>query len=150
VIDVAGAPGGSFLVCRVGARLCALPLPVVEETMRPLPVDALAGTTGAAIGVSTIRGAVVPVLDAGLLLDGTQSSGGRLVTLRVGARRVALRVDAVLGLRSLGADALAALPPLLRDARHDAVLAIGTLDAELFVVLSSARVVADVPAEAGS
>ena len=51
------------LVVMVGARACAIPLDHVAETMRPLPIEPVAGTPGFVRGVSVIRGAPTPVVD---------------------------------------------------------------------------------------
>jgi len=131
------------LVCRVATRICALPLDVVIETMRPLPVEPLAGAPGFIAGLAIIRGEPVPVVDAARLLGAEAGAPRRFVTLRVGARPVALAVDAVLGVRMVAADRLSALTPLIGAVAGDAVVAIGTLDAQLLVVLEAARLVPD-------
>jgi purine-binding chemotaxis protein CheW len=128
------------LVCRVESRLVALPLGEVAETMRPLPISPLPGLPPFVRGATIVRGQPTPVLDAGLLLGG-QALGGasRFVTLRVGGRRVALAVDEVLGVRRLGAQAIAELPPLLGSG--ETAQALGILDAQLLVLLQAARLV---------
>lgn len=135
----AGALPGTVLLCRVQTKILALPIADVVETMRQLPVEMLAGAPAFVSGVSVIRGAVVPVVDAALLLGGGDSVAGRLVTLRVGGRRVALAVDEVLGVEVLAPDLLPGSPPLLQEAGSGVVEAIGRLDAELLLVLRSAR-----------
>ena len=135
-------PNADFcLVCRVMTRLCALPLQHVSETMRPLPVDPVAGVPLPVRGVAIIRGAPVPVVDLACVLAGTESHPTRFVTINVGARRVALAVDAVIGVRTIPIEALSELPPLLGDADTDVIAAMGTLDAQLLVVLRSARLI---------
>ncbi|MBI2221351.1 MAG: purine-binding chemotaxis protein CheW [Acidobacteria bacterium] len=129
------------LVCRVLTRLCALPLGHVSETMRPLPVERVAGVPPAVRGVSIIRGAPVPVVDVAWVLAGKESHATRFVTVNTGDRRVALAVDTVIGVRRIRSEAFDELPPLLRDANTDVVSAIGTLDAQLLVVLRSARLI---------
>lgn len=129
------------LVCRVLTRLCALPLEHVSETMRPLPVDPVAGVPAPVRGVAIIRGAPVPVVDLACVLAGTESHPTRFVTVHVGARRVALAVDTVIGVRAIPAEALYELPLLLKEANTDAIAAMGTLDAQLLVVLRSARLI---------
>jgi len=119
----------------------ALPLDDVVETMRPLPGEPLAGAPRFVRGISVIRGAPVPVVDAASLLGIGDSHAARLVTLRVGDRRVAVAVDAVLGIRALPPESLQELPPLLREAGSGVVEAIGVLDAELLLVLQSVRLV---------
>jgi purine-binding chemotaxis protein CheW len=144
---VQAGPGASLvLLCRVGARLCGVPLEHVAETMRPLPADPVAGMPGFVLGLSVIRGAPVPVVDAFALLVGDAAGSvhpqpGRFVTLNVGTRTAALAVDEVLGVRGLPSEALADLPPLLSLAGRDVVDAVGMLDAELLLILSGARLV---------
>lgn len=133
----------SFLFCRAGRLVCALPIAHVVEIMRPRPVDALAGTPPFVSGVSVVRGAPIPVVNVGCLLDqtGEPSMPGRFVTVRLGSRHAALAFDAVLGVRAMHRSPAAPLPPLLRDAGAGVVSAIHALDSELLVVLESARAV---------
>jgi purine-binding chemotaxis protein CheW len=129
------------LLCRTGTVLCALPVDHVIETMRPLPLDVLPGTPHFVAGLAIVRGAPLPVIVVSRLFGKEDKRPERLVVARVGKRRVGLLVDAVVGVRVLPHDMLQQLPPLLRDAAHDAVADISTLDGELMVVLQAARVV---------
>lgn len=138
----------SWLLCRTGQQLCALPLRYVVETMRPLPIKPLAAAPGLVRGLSLIRGLPVPVVDTALLLDEPAGKAGRLVTIGLGDRLVALLVDQVLGVRTIANDVSDGLPPLLRSAAADLVETIGTLDAELVFFLSTARIAADALVEA--
>jgi purine-binding chemotaxis protein CheW len=132
------------LLCRVGASLCALPVTHIAETMRPLPVAPVTGMPPFMLGMAIIRGLPVPVLDGRRLLGGEHAgSPGRFVTIRVGERYVALAIDAVIGLRAIPAATLGGLPPLLRDSGSDIISAIGTLDADLIVVLRLAHLLPD-------
>jgi purine-binding chemotaxis protein CheW len=128
-------------MCRVGARLCALPLEQVVETMRPLPAVPIAGAPAFVRGVSLIRGDSVPVVDAATLVGEPESQPTRFVTVAVDHRRIALAVDAVLGVRTLPAGTLHDLPPLLHHAETELVTALGELDAELLLVLQCAHLV---------
>jgi purine-binding chemotaxis protein CheW len=103
--------------------------------MRALPIEPLAVAPSFIRGVSVVRGVPIPVVDLGLVLGLTSSDGGRFVTLRLGARQVALSVDAVVGVRDLDESKTQNLPPLLQGAAQDAIEAIGTLDAELLIVM---------------
>jgi purine-binding chemotaxis protein CheW len=140
---IARGQGGqlSLLVCRVGSRLCGLPLAHVVETMRPLPVEPLAHLPSFVEGLALIRGRPIPVLDARRLLgaDGEAGARTRFVTLQIAERSAALAVDSVLGVRSIDVSQLAQLPPLLRDTQNDLVAALGTLDRELLLVLERSR-----------
>lgn len=113
------------------------------ETLRPLAIEPVAGAPAFVRGLSVIRGAPTPVVDLGALLEGgpARASSGRLVTLKVGARQVALGVDEVVGLKSVDPAQLEQLPPLLRDAAL--IEAIGARDGQLLVVLRAARLVPD-------
>lgn len=129
------------LMCLVLTRLCALPLEHVVETMRPLPTELLAGGPKFIRGVSIIRGEPVPVVDAASLMGGKESCPTRLVALNTDGRRVAVAVDAVLGVQAIPVESLHDLPPLLADVDAEVISGLGTLDAELLVVLHSARLV---------
>ena len=133
-----------YLVCRNGAVLYAVPLRSVVETMRPQPVVALEGLPAFLLGVATIRGAPVPVVDLACM---TGSSGQRLskrfVTLDLNGRCVAIAVDDVLGVRQIQASMLGALPPLLSDLDEGAVSSVATLDDGLLLVLHAARLLTD-------
>jgi purine-binding chemotaxis protein CheW len=131
----------AWLLCRAGTQLCALPVEHVIEIMRGLPVEPVAGTPPYVRGLSVIRGAPVPVIDAGLLVGQRAIESARLVTIRVGTNTIALAVQSVLGISTLESDVSGPLPPLLREAANEAVEAIGMLDAELLFFLRAARIV---------
>lgn len=131
------------LICRVQTRLCALALQHVIETLRPLPVEPLAGAPRFVRGLTMLRGMPTPVLDAARLLGDHDAQAQRYVVLTTGEHRIALAVGNVLGVRAVPADHLQTLPPLLQEAAADIVVAIGRLDAELLFVLSAARLLPD-------
>jgi purine-binding chemotaxis protein CheW len=130
-----------LLVCRVGTRLCGIPLTHVVETMRPLPTEPLPHLPDFVEGVALIRGSPTPVLDAHRLLGAELEPRAhqRYVTIRLGTRCLALAVDAVLGIRHLEQDELSELAPLLREPGNELVQALGTLDRELLCVLERSR-----------
>lgn len=142
-----GGKAGSVLVCRVGTKLCALPLGCLRETMRPLAVEPLAQTADFVSGVALIRGRPTPVLDARKLLDSPSAHPpGRYVTLDLaehGARVAALAVDDVVAVRDVPDGLLGELPPLLAGSRSSVVAAVTTLDEQLLLVLEQARLVPD-------
>lgn len=132
-----------WLVCRVQAQLCALPLERVVETMRPLPIEPIAGGPSFVLGLAVIRGAPLPVVDTARLLGAQHEQAERFVVVEVDGRRIALAVGGVLGVRTVPPGSLHALPPLLREADTEVIAAVGRLDAELLLVLRSARLLPD-------
>jgi purine-binding chemotaxis protein CheW len=135
---------GAMLVTRVGAVVCGFPVEHVVETMRPLPIDPVGRSGDAALaaieGLAIIRGVPVPVVDVRKLLGVTGEGAARFVVVRAAQRRLALLVDAVLGVTRIEREALAHLPPALGDANRETISAIGARDAALLVVLDAARV----------
>lgn len=127
------------LLCRAGSSLCALPLGLVVEIMRKLPIELVANTPPYVHGLSIIRGTPTPIVDTALLCSARTAPFHRLVTVSADTRIIALAFDSVLGVRSIKTDET--LPPLLQEAAGDMVSAIGRLDAELLLFLSTARIV---------
>jgi purine-binding chemotaxis protein CheW len=81
------------------------------------------------------------VVDAGSLVSGVASHATRFVTLKTGSRRIALAVDAVVGVVEIPSGSLDTLPRLFHNTSLDAISAIGTLDSDLLLVLQSTRLV---------
>ena len=132
----------SNLVVSVGARSCAIPLSQVVETMRALPVEAIAGSPPYVLGVAIVRGAPIVVVSLAALVGSTgRAAPTRFVTVRAGARHVALAVDGVEGVAELDAARLAVMPPLLGDIAT--IESLGARDERLLVVLDGARLLPD-------
>ena len=141
-MPIAQPQSHDFLLCRSGECLCALPLAHVAETMRPLPTRAVPDMPPFLLGVAVIRGTTTPVVSlAQLLGEPAPATPNRFVTLRMANRIVALACDAVLGIRALAAQSLADIPLLSQALDSSSVAAIGLLDAELMLVLHSARMI---------
>jgi purine-binding chemotaxis protein CheW len=131
----------SWLLCRVGPRLCALPLENVVETMRLLPIAPVADAPPSVLGLCIVRGSPVPVVDLRAVLAEPAARLHRMVTLRIGGGTVVVAVESVVGVRQIGSDEIDRLPPLLGEAAGDIVSGIGTLDSELLLFLRAARMV---------
>ena len=131
---------GKALIFRVDSRLCAVQIGSVIETMRPLPIEQIAGAPEFVKGVAVIRGKATPVIDVAAILGmppGTAAA--RFVTVRAGGKQVALAVNAVVGIREIGeAVEMEGLPPLLQEAANDVVETIGRLDEQFLMVLKAA------------
>jgi purine-binding chemotaxis protein CheW len=135
------AADSSWLICRIGRHLCAVPIAHVVEIMRHMPIEVVAGAPAYVQGLCIIRGTPVPVVDLGLIVGGETTRPDRLVTLRADGRTIALAAEAVLGIRAIAPDTFGELPPLLRGVAPETVAAIGMLDAELIYLLRAARIV---------
>lgn len=135
------ATHSSWLLCRTGAILCALPIEHVVEIMRLLPIEQIAGAPEYIRGLSVIRGAPVPVVDLGRIIGDHVSHATRLITVKAATGTVALAVEAVVGITAIAPDAFAQWPPLLGEVATATIAAIGTLDSELMVFLRTARLV---------
>ena len=136
-----GARRTSWLLCRAGTLLCAIPLEQVIEVLRILPIETVSGAPRYVRGLCIIRGAAAPVVDIGLLVGGQPAEWERLVAIRTGSRIIVLATETVLGIRAIGAEVFKELPPLLRDAARQTIAAIGTLDAELLFFLRTTLIV---------
>ena len=139
------APGPGVyraLLCRAGGQLCALRLEDVVETMRPLDVEQLPGLPPFVRGLAVVRGTPIPVVDLRILLGAPEGRPpARFVTVRAGARRLALAVEEVLGVQPLPVSAQEDLPPLLGEVSAGAVETLGAADQQLLIVLRAARLV---------
>lgn len=131
------------LMIRAGRWRCALPIESVVETMRPLPQQPVEAAPPYVSGAAVIRGQAVPVVDLAALLGTEAAVPSRFVVIRAGRRRVAVAVEAVMGVRHIPAESLAGVPPLLSDAGGTAVASLGVLDSELLVALEAARIVSE-------
>jgi purine-binding chemotaxis protein CheW len=108
--------------------------------MRILPVRAMRAQPPFVRGLALIRGEMLPVVDLAAILGSLDGQlGARLVVLRIGERRVALEVDAVLGIRPIDAGALAPTAPMLQEALPAPVALLGSLDGAALAVLDTAR-----------
>lgn len=137
----ANVDSATFLICRVGRQLHAVPIQHVVEVMRAMPVETIANAPGYVRGVCIIRGAPTPVVDTGLLVGEAETRSRRLVEVRTEKRVIALLVEDVLGIRTLQASRYEALPPLLRDLGSETITGIGLLDSSLLLILRLTRVV---------
>lgn len=135
----------SYLLVQCRSWHCALPLTEVVETMRPLPLQSVAGVPRFVLGLSLIRGELIPVVDLARILgaEGGEergAEGGRLVVVRTAERRLALAVDAVLRVLPPELAEGCKVAPLLRQALPAEVAALAVLDGAALAVLESVNV----------
>lgn len=137
-------PSHVYLVCRSGPRLCALPIEQVRETMRPLPTSPLPAMPPFMVGAAIVRDAVAPVVNLALLMGDSESGlPSRFVSIALGERTVVFAVEHVVGVRTLKTQTVEDIPLLLQAVDAGSVAAITILDAELLLLLQSARLIPD-------
>jgi purine-binding chemotaxis protein CheW len=138
-------PSAKALIFGVQARICAVSLGHVIETMRALPIEAISGVPSFVLGVAIIRGIPTPVVDLAAVLGASpEHKDERFVTVRAGNRQVALLVSTVLGIRNLDEPtATQELPPLLKGASQEVIEKVGTLDERFLLVLREAWTLED-------
>jgi purine-binding chemotaxis protein CheW len=144
--------GGQALVFRADPHLCAVGLEHVAEVTRPLPAEPLGGAPPFVRGVCVLRGDPAPVVSLRTLIRGTATGGSsgaadrpvtRFVSVYLGAHRVALAVEEVLGVREIPLDLLHDLSSVLGPATSEVVSAVGAVGGEPLLFLSVTRVVPD-------
>lgn len=97
----APATATSLIAVRVGETEFGLPIAEVEEVLDPPEITRLPVSAPAILGVVSVRGTIVPVLDLGVRLFGRPvQDAARLVVVRDRrtAEPVGLLVDAVVGI----------------------------------------------------
>lgn len=134
-----GAPARSSPALRVVAAGvdAALPIAVVVEVCRALPVEPVQDAPRGVVGLVRWRGRGVPLVDLGWLLAGASSAPDRLVVVRVDDRFVAVGVGEIRGIGPIGD--LADLPPLLDAGDAGVVEALAERDGAVVRVLDAAR-----------
>lgn len=133
----------TFLIVQAGDLRCALPISLVREIMRPLPLRRAEGLAAAVRGVSVIRGAAIPVVSLSRLLGQPEADDRRFVVLRTPGRDCALSVEHVHAISSMKMEDWQALPKLL--APMESAAEILTEGQELIVSLNLARLIAELP-----
>lgn len=119
--------------------LAAIEVRHVRETMRPLPLEPIAGAPSFVLGAAIVRGHPVPVVDAAKLVTGGAEVARRWIALDLGQRTAVLAVHEVVGVQRLEITAEPA--PLLAGAARGAIDELATRDGELLAVLRAGRLI---------
>jgi len=136
----------SALIIRAAGSRWAIPARDAVETMRALPIKPVASPFPAMVGLSVVRGLPIPVVDIARLLTGSSDAqAARFVTVRCGARIVALLVEAIEGIRTIAERTGPEERSLARSAAAGAIASLGSLDHEFLGLLSVTRLFADPP-----
>ena len=137
----------AWLLVRAGSRRVGLALADVSEVLDPGPVYPVPSAEPALRGVTTARGAILPLVHLGALLDAGPCPERRsetIVLIRVEGRRVCLEVDEaeeVLREGGLPVPPGTSLPFAAAVVRHDGglvpLLDIGALGARITETISA-------------
>lgn len=128
-----------LLLFRCGGQVLALEAGLVREILAASQPTRIPGAPEAVLGLVNVRGTLVPVVDtarAALLGEKSDGVAGSLVLVERHGRPVALVVEEVLDLVTVGEDELdprESLPGV----RPDLVQAVGTAGGRPFVQLAS-------------
>ena len=113
--------GPDFLLFTLDGQRFAIPLASAREVVRAVAITPLPGAPPVVEGVIDVRGAVVPVLDLRRrlgLASRPVSAADQMVLAWTGERQVALRVDRVEWMESIGPDRIEASDRITAGARH--------------------------------
>lgn len=119
--------------------LAAIPARHVRETMRPLPLEPIAGAPSFVVGAAVVRGHPTPIIDAAKLISGRSDAATRWIALQIGARTAVLAVHEIIGVQTL--TIVAEPAPLLTQAARGALDELASRDGELLAVLRAGRLI---------
>lgn len=136
---------GKFVSCRVGPLFLGIALEQVQEINRMVDATFVPRLQPEVRGLVNLRGALVTVLDLGVILheQPSQSTGAsRCVIVRLGEEMVGLCVDRVGDVLDCSEQEIEPLPSHLERANGRCFQGVVQLDTELLLVLDVDAVVA--------
>lgn len=106
-------PAAGIVAVRLGVAEFGLPIQRVREVLVPPPITRVPFVPPAVCGVTSLRGTLLPVLDLGLRLLGSEAvrPGLLVVVTDTGERAIGVLVDAVSGMVEAPPERLQAPPP---------------------------------------
>ncbi len=134
------ADKGAFLSCHLGDEEYGIDLNMAREILRPVELTPVPHSPAAVLGVMSLRGRVLPVVDLamhlGLISKALpQKRGQRYVVLAYAGELVGFRVDRVDGVVSFVTKSIEAPPQDLAGSGHEYVFGIGRTDDHRMLLL---------------
>jgi purine-binding chemotaxis protein CheW len=128
-----------FLTFRLGKEEFAVAIDRVREVLRAPSITEVPRAPADVLGVVTVRGEVVPVIDARARLGvgADRGTGGRIVIVEAGEGPLGVLVDEVASVVRLPRGAIEACPPGLSTEASDCVTGIGRWRDRLFMVVDT-------------
>jgi purine-binding chemotaxis protein CheW len=126
-----------FLTFRLGGEDYGVPIEQIREVLRTPPITEVPRAPAHVLGVVTVRGEIVAVIDTRrrLGLGGGDVAAGRIVIVDAGEGPLGLLVDAVAGVVRLPQGSIEPCPQGIAAAATDCVTGIGRWRDRLFMVV---------------
>lgn len=145
---------GSWLAFELAGESYAVPLDDVREIVRPDTPTPVPGAPAEVLGIISLRGSIVTVLDGCRRLGlggGNRGPDQRLVILRDGEENVGVRIDALRDVLDLDTSDLMPPPAGAAGGHHDPVLGVLYRDHGFITLLDAGKLCrADEPAAEAS
>ncbi|MDD2897187.1 MAG: chemotaxis protein CheW [Desulfuromonadaceae bacterium] len=128
-----------FLCFRVSDEIYGIDIMDIKEIIKPREVTEVPRTPAFVLGVLSLRGTIIPVIDMRfrLGLAPTVSSGKeRIVVIKYDASYSGLLVDEVIQVVKVPQNTVEAAPPVLEGIDRDFVSGIGRSDGRLIIILN--------------
>jgi purine-binding chemotaxis protein CheW len=138
VQDGVATPIREFLAFKLGAEEYGIDILRVQEIRSYEKPTRIANSPDFIKGVVNLRGVIVPIVDMRLKLKLEQANYDAftvVIVLNIGARVMGVVVDAVSDVITLRPDQLRAVPELNSSITGEHLLAIGTVDERMLVLL---------------
>lgn len=108
-----------LLAFKLGREMYAVPIDQVREVMKLWAVTPVPNSPGHVLGVTTLRGAVLPVIDLGRILgipEGQRDDKSRIVVASINDERTGIVVDRVQGVMRIREDEIRPAPETIEHA----------------------------------
>lgn len=127
-----------YCTFRIDGLYLGIDAGVVQEVLREQPITPVPLASPEVRGLINLRGQIVTAIDLAMLLGLPRAARRMNVVVRTGAEAVSLLVDAIDDVVTLGAAEHAPVPSTVDAATAAHLVATGTLDDELLLVLDPA------------
>jgi purine-binding chemotaxis protein CheW len=140
-----GREMAELLVFWVGDEEYAIDILEIQELIKLPAVTQVPRTSEAILGITSLRGTVVPVLELSRILKlGTRpvSRTTRVLVLRGGGDPVGLVVDRVTSVVRIERESIEAVPRTMQTETGDLLAGVGRVDERLLIILDLAAILA--------
>lgn len=129
-----------YLACRVGSEEYGIDLLYTREILKPVAITPVPRSPRDILGVISVRGVVLPVIDLALRLGAATPATGRrderFVCIEYQGEGMCVRVDAVSHVVGFGTSDVEPPPGGLRGIATEYIVGIGRLDERMIILLN--------------